>query len=240
MIKTFILYHLIALVLGFFLDLLIGDPHWIYHPVRFIGLIISLLEKIFIGRDAGKEKSEDGIERNESDTNGGRSESEKNREKLESDRDKGSNKTKIFYGVLTVIIVLFLTLFITSLLIVGSYMLNDYLGLVVETLMTYFILATKSLEYESMKVYKALQTGTLDDARKAVSMIVGRDTENLSEEGVVKAAVETVAENTSDGVIAPMIFTGIGGPILGFLYKAVNTMDSMIGYKNDKYSTEED
>ncbi len=235
MIKTIIFYHLIALVLGFFLDLLIGDPHWIYHPVRFIGLIISLLEKIFIGRDAGKEKSEDGIERNESDTNGGRSESEKNREKLESDRDKGSYKTKIFYGVLTVIIVLFLTLFITSLLIVGSYMLNDYLGLVVETLMTYFILATKSLKYESMKVYKALNTGTLDDARKAVSMIVGRDTENLSEEGVVKAAVETVAENTSDGVIAPMIFTGIGGPILGFLYKAVNTMDSMIGYKNDKY-----
>ena len=225
MIKTLIFYHLIALVLGFFLDLLIGDPHWIYHPVRFIGLIISLLEKMFIGRDAGKEKSEGGKETAESD---------KNKEKAESGADKGSNK-KIFFGVLTVIILLGNTFLVTSLLIVGSYLINDYLGLAVEAIMTYFILATKSLKYESMKVYKALQTGTIDDARKAVSMIVGRDTENLNEEGVVKAAVETVAENTSDGVIAPMIFTAIGGPILGFLYKAVNTMDSMIGYKNYKY-----
>ena len=86
-----------------------------------------------------------------------------------------------------------------------------------------------------MKVYKCLEEEGLEAARKSVSMIVGRDTAVLDEEGVVKAAIETVAENTSDGVIAPMIYTAIGGPVLGFLYKAVNTMDSMVGYKNDKY-----
>lgn len=108
-------------------------------------------------------------------------------------------------------------------------------GCVVESIMTYQILAIRSLKVESMKVYDALQTGTIEDARRAVSMIVGRDTACLDEAGVTKAAVETVAENTSDGVIAPMIVLAVGGPFLGFLYKAVNTMDSMIGYKNDRY-----
>ena len=88
---------------------------------------------------------------------------------------------------------------------------------------------------ESSKVWKQLNAGSLEEARKAVSMIVGRDTEHLTEEGVAKAAIETVAENTSDGVIAPMLYTALGGPVLGFLYKAVNTMDSMVGYKNEKY-----
>ena len=217
MIKTFLLFHIIAFVLGFFLDLLIGDPHWLYHPVRLIGLLISLCEKIFLGK-SGKEKSD-----------------LKSEDTSRKTDDKKNDNTKIFCGVLTVIIVLFITLAITGALCFWSYYLNRYLGLAVEAILTYFILATKSLKSESMKVYKALNTGTLDDARHAVSMIVGRDTESLSEEGVVKAAVETVAENTSDGVIAPMIFTAIGGPVLGFLYKAVNTMDSMIGYKNDKY-----
>ena len=85
------------------------------------------------------------------------------------------------------------------------------------------------------KVYKALKKDDLEGARYAVSMIVGRDTQVLDATGVAKAAVETVAENTSDGVIAPLIYLAIGGPILGFMYKAINTMDSMVGYKNDKY-----
>ena len=86
-----------------------------------------------------------------------------------------------------------------------------------------------------MKVVKALETGTLDDGRKAVSMIVGRDTEHLSEEEVLKAAVETVAENASDGILAPLLFAAVLGPVGGMCYKAVNTMDSMVGYKNDRY-----
>lgn len=99
----------------------------------------------------------------------------------------------------------------------------------------YQLLAARSLGKESGKVYKKLKENDLAGARTAVSMIVGRDTENLTAEGVTKAAVETVAENTNDGVIAPLFYMLIGGPILGFVYKAVNTMDSMLGYKNEKY-----
>lgn len=106
---------------------------------------------------------------------------------------------------------------------------------VLECSWCYQLLAARSLGKESKKVYKKLIQDDLSEARLAVSMIVGRDTENLTVEGVTKAAVETVAENTNDGVIAPLIYMLIGGPILGFVYKAVNTMDSMLGYKNEKY-----
>ena len=104
-----------------------------------------------------------------------------------------------------------------------------------ETFWCFQILAGRSLCRESGKVYDRLQEDDLPGARRAVSMIVGRDTESLTGEGVTKAAVETVAENTSDGVTAPLIYMMIGGAPLGFLYKAVNTMDSMLGYKNDRY-----
>ena len=101
--------------------------------------------------------------------------------------------------------------------------------------MCWQLLATKSLKTESMKVYKRLRKHDLPGSRKAVSMIVGRDTNVLDEAGVTKAAVETVAENTSDGVIAPMFYMAIGGAFLGWMYKSVNTMDSMVAYKNDRY-----
>lgn len=104
-----------------------------------------------------------------------------------------------------------------------------------ETFMCYQILAARSLKTESMKVYAALKQGDVEGARKAVSMIVGRDTESLDAAGITKAAVETVAENTSDGVVAPLCFLALGGAVGGFFYKAVNTMDSVVGYKNDRY-----
>lgn len=149
--------------------------------------------------------------------------------------ERRNEKREINKGLQLVIIVILLTFVITSALLISSYFIHPYLGVLVETIMSYQILATKCLKIESMKVYKCLKEEGLEAARKSVSMIVGRDTAVLDEEGVVKAAIETVAENTSDGVIAPMIYTAIGGPVLGFLYKAVNTMDSMVGYKNDKY-----
>lgn len=134
-----------------------------------------------------------------------------------------------------VLVVLAVTVMVTALILGAAYSLHPYLGLFTETVMTYQILAVKCLRTESMKVYRCLKEEGLKEAREAVSMIVGRDTESLDEGGVVRAAVETVAENTSDGVIAPMLYTAVGGPVLGFFYKAVNTMDSMIGYKNEKY-----
>lgn len=138
-------------------------------------------------------------------------------------------------GKILVVIVLLLTGMLAALILLGAYAVYPGLGVVTEAVMTYQILAARCLQVESSKVWKQLNAGSLEEARRAVSMIVGRDTEHLTEQGVVKAAIETVAENTSDGVIAPMLYTALGGPVFGFLYKAVNTMDSMVGYKNEKY-----
>ncbi len=113
--------------------------------------------------------------------------------------------------------------------------LGRFAVFLVETLMCYQLMAARSLRDESMKVFDALKKGDLVMARAAVSMIVGRDTAHLTPTQVTKAAVETVAENTSDGVVAPLLFLVIGGVPLGFCYKAINTLDSMIGYKNDSY-----
>ncbi len=113
--------------------------------------------------------------------------------------------------------------------------IHPILGLAVECIMCYQMLAARGLRDESMKVWKALKRQDVEGARAAVSMIVGRDTEVLSEAGIIKAAVETVAENTSDGVIAPLFYMAFGGGPWAYLYKAVNTMDSMVGYKNEKY-----
>lgn len=114
----------------------------------------------------------------------------------------------------------------------ATYKLSIILGFAIESIMSWQILAAKSLYLESMAVYKALEKRDLEGARYAVSMIVGRDTESLNEEGICKATIETISENTADGVIAPLMFLVLGGPPLGFLYKAVNTMDSMLGYRD--------
>ncbi len=151
------------------------------------------------------------------------------------DRKLNKGDDRKMKGLLMVIIVLAVTGGVSYEIIYLAYKCHVILGVAVETIMIYQCLAAKQLRVESMNVYKALKTLGLNEGRKAVSMIVGRDTENLDEEGVIKAAVETVAENTSDGVIAPMIYIALGGPVLGMIYKAVNTMDSMVGYKNDKY-----
>ena len=187
-----------AIALGFLLDLILGDPHWLYHPVQLIGSLISWLEKGLLKKD---------------DTDG----------------------KKFFKGVVLSVLVIMMTGSVIVLILFICYRISMVAGFIVETVMCYQILAVKSLKTESLKVYTALQQEGLDEARKAVSMIVGRDTKQLDEHGIVRAAVETVAENTSDGVVAPlfyMLFLGVAG---GFIYKAINTMDSMIGYKNDKY-----
>lgn len=134
-----------------------------------------------------------------------------------------------------VIIVLTLSFIVPWFILLAVYDINLWLGFVVETIMCYQIFATKCLRDESMKVYYALQKNDIVDARLKLSWIVGRDTKELNAEEVTKGAVETVAENTADGIIAPMFYMFIGGAPLAFLYKGINTMDSMIGYKNDKY-----
>lgn len=198
-------YHIFAFIAGFVLDLLIGDPHFIPHPVRLIGSLISFCDKR-LNCDAGYNISE-----------------------------KKLNLTKYKRGMLLAFTVIFATFAMSVIIIVAAYSINLYAGVIAEAVMTWQILATKCLRVEGMRVYDALRTDGIDAGRRAVSMIVGRDTSVLDAAGVTRAAVETIAENTSDGVIAPMLYTAIGGPVLGFVYKAVNTMDSMLGYKNDKY-----
>ncbi len=138
-------------------------------------------------------------------------------------------------GALLWLIVVLTTTIVVAVIVFFSYKIYIYLGVLLEAVLTCYILAARSLCRESMLVHKALKAGNIEEARRALSMIVGRDTEHLEEEEIIKAAVETVAENTSDGVIAPLLYTALGGPVLGMAYKAVNTMDSMLGYHNDRY-----
>ena len=189
----------LALLGGFLIDLIAGDPRWLYHPVRIIGNGISFLEKrlrrIFPATCRGEHAA----------------------------------------GMLLVILICAGSALVPLLLLYAGYRIHTLLGIALETFFCYQMLATKSLKEESMRVYQELKKGDLEKARYAVSMIVGRDTASLTAEGVTKAAVETVAENTSDGIIAPLFYMAVGGPVLMFLYKGINTMDSMVGYKNDKY-----
>lgn len=194
-----ITWSVAAVAAGFIIDLIIGDPRRLYHPVRIIGNGISLgekcLRKLFPKTKAGERAA----------------------------------------GTILVILVLAVSIAIPFLVLWMLYRYVPILGFIVETFWCYQMLAVKSLRTESDAVYLELKNGTLESSRKAVSMIVGRDTQNLDETGVTKAAVETVAENASDGVVAPLFYMMIGGAVWGFAYKAINTMDSMIGYKNDKY-----
>ncbi|WP_028521471.1 adenosylcobinamide-phosphate synthase CbiB [Ruminococcus flavefaciens] len=139
-------------------------------------------------------------------------------------------------GVLLAVTVLIISAAVPLGILILCYSVNIWLGAAVEGIMCYYLMAAKCLRDESMKVYRAASKGDTEGARKAVSMIVGRDTAVLDSKGIIKAAVETVAENTSDGVTAPIMYMSLGGAVLGSFYKAANTMDSMIGYKNEKYA----
>lgn len=122
-----------------------------------------------------------------------------------------------------------------ALALLAAWRAAPWLYLLLESLMCWQLLATRSLRDESLPVFSALQRGDPDAARQALSMIVGRDTARLDEAGMIRAAVETVAENTADGVAAPLFYMALGGAALGCVFKAVNTMDSMVGYRNDRY-----
>ena len=189
------------------MDIVIGDPHSIPHPVRWIGDLISRLDRRLLG---------DGPDR-------------------EPDPAKRDARSEYRRGVILVVLVVLIVCLASLTAVALPYLINVKLGIAAEAVLTCYLLAMTSLRKESMKVFHELAKGDLEGARKAVSMIVGRDTDVLDETGVAKAAVETVAENFSDGVIAPMLYTAIGGPVLGWIYKSINTMDSMAGYRNDRY-----
>ncbi len=188
-----------ALLAGFLLDLLLGDPQGLYHPICAIGRLIAFLEKRLRALFPPTKRGEH------------------------------------IAGLLEVTLVCLCCFFIPFGLLFGAFSIHFYLGMALEIFWCWQLLATRSLRDAGRQVYAPLAAGDLPGARKAVSGIVGRDTKSLSETGVIKATVETIAENTSDGVIAPLFYMAIGGVPLMFLYKGINTMDSMLGYQNDKY-----
>lgn len=197
--------RIIVIVAAFLLDMICGDPHWLWHPVQGIGLIIKYVEAFL-----------------------------RSVFRINAEREADKIRKRVA-GVIMVILVIAISLVPVCLILYLAGRINRYVRLGVEIIICYQMLAARSLCVESMKVYCALRDGTIEDARTAVSMIVGRDTASLNEEGVTKAAVETVAENTSDGVIAPLFYMALFGVYGAFVYKAINTMDSMTGYKNDRY-----
>lgn len=150
-------------------------------------------------------------------------------------KENVSRKRRIARGALTAAAVIVISTAFPLIIEIISFNINIWLFFVAETVMDYFVIAAKSLKKESMLVCAAMEAGDTEGARRAVSMIVGRDTKVLDKEGIIKAAVETVAENSSDGVIAPVFYTALCGAAGGFFYKSVNTMDSMLGYINDRY-----
>ena len=188
-----------AVLGGFVLDSVFGDPAWLPHPVVWMGKAISALEKRLRARLPQTPQGE------------------------------------LLGGGIVAFTLPVATFLLTSLVCLGATKLHPGLGLAVQMFWCGQALAAKGLAQESRKVYRELRRSDLPAARKAVSRIVGRDTQNLTAEGVTKAAVETVAENASDGVIAPLFYMLIGGAPLALTYKAINTMDSMLGYKNEKY-----
>lgn len=191
-------YTTISIINGYILDLILGDPYMVPHPVVAIGKLVTFCTDRLL-------------------------------------REKDTSSCKRRKGIIMVIVVLFFSAFIPFCILYVAYKLHVFAGLIIESIMCWQILAAKSLRTESTKVESALEEGDTDKARFNVSMIVGRDTKNLDKKGIIKAAVETVAENSSDGVIAPLFYMLFGGAVAGFLYKGINTMDSMAGYKNDKY-----
>lgn len=186
------------LLFAYVIDLLLGDPAQLPHPVRFIGQWIHFLEK-----------------------------------KLLNANDTPENqKTK---GVFLVIATVGTVFAFYTALIRGAYFVNPWLGKGLEIFVLYQMLATKCLAFEGMRIFKALKAEDMEQARTLIGYLVSRETAEMTQEDIIKATIETVTENIIDGVVAPMFFAIIGGAPLGMAYKAANTLDSMVGYKNDKY-----
>jgi len=186
------------IITAYFLDLIVGDPYWLPHPVRIIGKVIEYLARVL----------------------------RKNNQNQRAEKIKG-----IFLTVITV----GLSYYIIYFLIYIAGIISPGLKFAFSSFFIFTTLSTKNLGEEAFSVYRALKENNLELARERVSRIVGRDTRDLDENGIVRATVETVAENTVDGIISPLFYAVLGGAPMAMAYKAVNTLDSMVGYKNEKY-----
>lgn len=208
---------IVAIVAGFALDMILGDPRWgLTHPVVIIGWFITAIkERIWrILYGCGYKAM---------------------RRKIRQREIKRRPLAEKISGFIMTFLIVVGTYIVVWQILNFAEMIHPVARIVVEAYLIYKILATRSLKTESMKVYRKLKEGDLEGARKELSYLVGRDTMELNESEVAKADVETIAENTADGVIAPMFYIAIGGAPLGLAYKAVNTLDSMVGYRNNEF-----
>lgn len=187
-----------SLLLAFIIDLILGDPYWLPHPIRYIGKLISTLESKLL-------KTEDSPE---------------------NQKAKGVILTLVTVGTVFA--------FYFAVVNIGR-LIHPRVAFWLEVLIFYQMLATRCLADEGLKIFKALKANDIEKARVQVGYLVSRETAQMTEEDIIKATIETVTENIIDGVVAPIFFAIIGGAPLGMAYKAVNTLDSMVGYKNDKY-----
>ena len=202
--------HLCGFALGFVLDLIVGDPHWFkIHPVRIMGALIGALDKFFLGekKDVGHKAEQTGR----------------------------VDLRQFVQGLFTMALVTLLAILIPAGILYLCYRLNRYLFIIAEALLTCMCLSTASLVRETSPVKKALLKNDIYAARKSLSYVVGRDTERLKETEIIKAVIETLAENLSDGIISPLFYLAVFGPCGGMAFKAISTGDSMIGYKNARY-----
>ncbi|MBU4601562.1 adenosylcobinamide-phosphate synthase CbiB [bacterium] len=186
-------------ITAYLLDLIIGDPYWLPHPVRIIGKFIEYLEKAL---------------------------------RKNNNQNQRTEKIK---GIFLTVVTVGLSYFIIYFLIYIAGIISPMLKFVFSSFFIFTTLSTKNLGEEAFSVYRALEEDNLELARERVSRIVGRDTKNLDKEEIVRAAIETVAENSVDGIISPLFYAVLGGAPLAIAYKAINTLDSMVGYKNTKY-----
>ncbi|MBC8430697.1 adenosylcobinamide-phosphate synthase CbiB [Desulfobacula sp.] len=186
---------LYALPAAFLLDLVLGDPESLPHPIRWMGKSITFMEPIFRKLPTGPAIS----------------------------------------GAFLSISLIATTWALTSLVIQASELIHPLAGDVLEILIIYYAVSARSLEDSALEIYRSLQQNRLQEAKARVAMIVGRDVADLKEDGIARATVETVGENLVDGVVSPLFYAAIGGAPLAMAYKMVNTLDSMIGYKNDTY-----
>ncbi len=202
--------HLCGFILGFLLDLIIGDPHWfVIHPVRIMGRLISALDRAFLGpQTEGRHKS------------------------FESGK---TDLREYVQGIFTILLTVLLSVLATAVLLYICLQVSRYLFVAAEAFLTCTCLSTASLIRETTPVKKAIDSGDIITARKKLSYVVGRDTQNLTKTEIIKAVIETLAENMSDGIISPLFWLAIFGPCGGMAFKAISTGDSMIGYKSERY-----
>lgn len=229
------------LLIAMAVDLVIGDPHWLWHPVQGVGLLISASEKLLRGlfrippRGGNREESPCGIRETDREKQESGADPAETGAEREATAERSVRLRERAAGALMAVIVVSVSagLVFALLRLCGS--VHPFLRILAEGILCGRLLALRSLGEAGFSVRDPLLQGDVEGARRAVSMIVGRDTQSLDAEGIAKAAVETVAENTSDGVTAPLFYMFLLGGTGGIVYKAVNTMDSMTGYQNDRY-----